>query len=103
MEKTIDQAKQTQQKNFRQSLTTPSPPDSGRNDITVATPKTLKSRGGEQLTIAEVVAELKISRSTFYYWRTLGKAPVCFKLPNGEIRVRRTELDRWLDSLEEMA
>ncbi|NJC86795.1 helix-turn-helix transcriptional regulator [Planosporangium mesophilum] len=55
------------------------------------------------LTIPEVIAELKVSRSTFYYWRQTGKAPRCIKLPNGEIRVRRVDLDEWFDSLEEAA
>jgi excisionase family DNA binding protein len=57
----------------------------------------------ERLTVAEVCAELRISRSTFYEWRAKGRAPRCTKLPNGEIRIRRTELDRWLDSHEEAA
>lgn len=56
-----------------------------------------------QLTIAEVCDELAVSRSTFYDWRAKGRAPRCIKLPNGEIRVRRTELDRWLASCEESA
>ena len=55
------------------------------------------------LTIPEVIAELQISRSTFYYWRQVGKAPRCIKLPNGEIRVRQVDLDEWFDSLEEAA
>jgi predicted DNA-binding transcriptional regulator AlpA len=55
------------------------------------------------LTIPELIIELKVSRSTFYYWRQTGKAPRCLKLPNGEIRVRRVDLDTWLDSLEEVA
>jgi hypothetical protein len=29
--------------------------------------------------------------------------PVRIKLPNGEIRIRRAEFERWLDSLEEVA
>jgi predicted DNA-binding transcriptional regulator AlpA len=45
---------------------------------------------------------LGISRSTFYDWRAKGRAPKCIKLPNGEIRVRRGELDRWLTSREEL-
>ena len=56
-----------------------------------------------QLTIPQVCAELNVSRSTFYDWRAKGKAPRCIKLPNGEIRVRRSELDRWLTALEEVA
>jgi excisionase family DNA binding protein len=61
------------------------------------------SAGRTQLTIADVCAELNVSRSTFYDWRAKGKAPRCIKLPNGEIRVRRSELDRWLESCEEVA
>jgi hypothetical protein len=29
--------------------------------------------------------------------------PRCIKLPNGQIRIRRAEFERWLDSLEEVA
>jgi excisionase family DNA binding protein len=55
------------------------------------------------LTIAEVCAELGVARSTFYDWRAAHKGPHCLKLPNGEVRVRRDELDRWLKCLEEPA
>lgn len=55
------------------------------------------------MTIPEVCEELNVSRSTFYDWRAKGKAPRCIKLPNGAIRVRRSELDRWLSALEEVA
>ena len=57
----------------------------------------------QKLTIPEVCSELRISRSTFYHWRQVGKGPRCIKLPNGEIRVRRAELERWLDAHEEAA
>jgi len=53
------------------------------------------------LTIVEFCEEMNISRSTFYDWRAKRRAPRCFKLPNGEIRIRRSEYDKWLDSLEE--
>ena len=56
-----------------------------------------------QLTVNEVCAELGVARSTFFDWRAKGKAPRCIKLPNGELRVRRAELDRWLASHEEVA
>lgn len=56
-----------------------------------------------QLSIAQICEELAVSRSTFYDWRAKGKAPRCIKLPNGEIRVRREELDRWLAACEEVA
>ncbi|SHL03556.1 transcriptional regulator, AlpA family [Pseudonocardia thermophila] len=57
----------------------------------------------ERLTVAEVCAELGVSRSTFYEWRAKGRAPRCIKLPNGDLRIRRSELDRWLDAHEEAA
>lgn len=59
--------------------------------------------GLERLTLAEVCAELRISRSTFYDWRAKGRAPRCIKLPNGDLRIRRSELERWLDTCEEVA
>jgi predicted DNA-binding transcriptional regulator AlpA len=55
------------------------------------------------LTIAEVLAELQVARSTFDTWRSLGSAPECIKLPNGQIRVRRSALDTWLTSRAELA
>lgn len=61
------------------------------------------TKTAERLTVALVCAELGISRSTFYEWRAKGRAPRCIKLPNGDIRVRRTELERWLDAHEEAA
>lgn len=50
------------------------------------------------LTIADVCTELDIARSTFTTWRRAGTAPRCLKLPNGQIRVRRTDFEKWLDS-----
>ncbi|MGH3322230.1 MAG: helix-turn-helix transcriptional regulator [Streptosporangiaceae bacterium] len=55
------------------------------------------------LTIPELCAELQISRSTFYDWRQKGSGPKCVKLPNGGLRVRRADLERWLDSREDAA
>jgi excisionase family DNA binding protein len=57
----------------------------------------------ERLTVAELCAELRIARSTFYEWRAKGRAPRCIKLPNGDLRIRRSELDRWLDAHEDAA
>jgi excisionase family DNA binding protein len=55
------------------------------------------------LTMDQVCAELNVSRSTFYDWRAKGKAPRCIKLPNGDIRIRRSELERWLAERENAA
>jgi excisionase family DNA binding protein len=57
----------------------------------------------KHLTIADLCDELGVARSTFYDWRAAKKAPRCIKLPNGEIRIRRTDLDRWLEDLEDAA
>jgi len=61
----------------------------------------VKSNG--QLTVKQFCDELGIARSTFYEWRAKQSAPRCIKLPNGEIRIRRAEYERWLDSREEAA
>jgi predicted DNA-binding transcriptional regulator AlpA len=52
------------------------------------------------LTIQEVIAELAVPRSSFYRWRQLGVGPRCIKLPNGDIRIRRADLDGWLQARE---
>ena len=57
----------------------------------------------EYLTISEVTAELRVPRSTFYYWRQLGRGPRAIKLPNGDVRIRRRDLDEWVRDLEEGA
>lgn len=48
------------------------------------------------LTLSEVCAELQISRSTFYDWRSKGRAPRCLTLPNGKLRIRRDDLESWI-------
>ena len=57
----------------------------------------------QHLTIAALCEELEVSRTTFYAWRVKGRAPRCIKLPNGEIRIRRADLESWLSDCEEEA
>ena len=57
----------------------------------------------ELLTIAEVLDELHVARSTYNRWRALGIAPRSMKLPNGQVRVRRSALNAWLTEREELA
>jgi len=57
----------------------------------------------QHLTITALCEELDIARSTFYEWRAKKRAPRCIKLPNGAIRIRRIDLDSWLDTCEEAA
>lgn len=55
------------------------------------------------LTVPEVCDELGVSRSTFYDWRQKRRAPRCIKLPNGDLRVRRGDLEAWLNDCEDAA
>ena len=59
----------------------------------------------ELLTIAQVLDELGgyVSRRTFYRWREIGRAPAGIKLPNGEVRIWRSEFLAWLETLREAA
>lgn len=56
-----------------------------------------------QLTVADICEELKVAQRTFYEWRAKGRAPRCVKLPNGELRIRRTDFDNWLTDRVEVA
>ncbi|MDT3446196.1 DNA-binding protein [Pseudofrankia sp. BMG5.37] len=56
------------------------------------------------LTLDQVLAELggphgPLPRSTWSDWQLKGKGPKVIKLPNGQIRVTRDDLNDWLDSL----
>jgi predicted DNA-binding transcriptional regulator AlpA len=44
-----------------------------------------------------------LSESTFYDWRAKKRGPRAIKLPNGSLRFRRSEVERWLKSYEEAA
>jgi predicted DNA-binding transcriptional regulator AlpA len=56
------------------------------------------------MTVPQILAELGgVSRRTFYRWREIGCAPASIRLPNGEIRVWRSEFTSWLENLREAA
>lgn len=63
----------------------------------------MAQRSGNWMTIAEFCREMGISRSTFDDWRAKRRAPKCVRLPNGSLRIRRTDFEDWLDALEEAA
>ncbi|MFG3024719.1 helix-turn-helix transcriptional regulator [Streptomyces sp. NPDC048254] len=54
----------------------------------------------QTLKLGEALAEIGVSRAAFYRMRARGQAPRHLKLPNGQIRIRRTDLDAWFDSCE---
>ncbi|MEU2229511.1 helix-turn-helix transcriptional regulator [Streptomyces vietnamensis] len=56
------------------------------------------------MTVPQILSALGgVSRRTFYRWRELGQGPTAFKLPNGELRVWRSDFDTWLRGLETAA
>lgn len=64
---------------------------------------TPRTQQRDKLTIVEVCADLGVSRRTFYEWRAKKRAPKCITLPNGSLRIRRSEYQRWLAAREEAA
>ncbi|GII04239.1 helix-turn-helix transcriptional regulator [Planobispora takensis] len=58
----------------------------------------------ELMTVPEILEELRgVSERTFYRWREIGKFPAGFRLPNGDIRLYRSEFEAWLESLRRAA
>jgi predicted DNA-binding transcriptional regulator AlpA len=55
----------------------------------------------EMLSIPQVIVELGVPRATFYRWRQMGRGPRSIRLPNGQVRVRRSALEEWLRLLED--
>ncbi|MET7701333.1 helix-turn-helix domain-containing protein [Streptomyces sp. NPDC005485] len=53
------------------------------------------------LKLADVLDELGMSRAAFYRMRARGNAPKCLKLPNGQLRFRRSDFESWLENCEE--
>lgn len=75
-------------------------PRPGRPAKTLTVPEQ-RSRGW--LTVDEFCGELMISRDTFYDWRKKGRAPKCAKLPNGSLRIRRSEFEKFMTTAEDKA
>jgi len=49
----------------------------------------------ELLTVAEFCKEFKVARTTFYDWIAKGTAPHYSKLPNGQLRLDRRDVESW--------
>lgn len=57
----------------------------------------------QMLKLPEVLEEIGMSRAAFYRMRARGKAPRLRKLPNGQVRISRADLDAWWESCTENA
>ena len=57
----------------------------------------------QMLKLPEVLTEIGMSRAAFYRMRARGQAPRLQKLPNGQLRVSRADLDAWWERCEERA
>ncbi|MER5257723.1 helix-turn-helix domain-containing protein [Streptomyces sp. NPDC002855] len=57
----------------------------------------------QMLKLPEVLTEIGMSRAAFYRMRARGQAPRLRKLPNGQLRVSRIDLDTWWERCEESA
>ncbi|MET7923928.1 helix-turn-helix domain-containing protein [Streptomyces sp. NBC_01474] len=55
------------------------------------------------LKLAAVLEEIDMSRAAFYRMRARGQAPRLRKLPNGQLRVSRADLDAWWETCEQNA
>ncbi|MBS2531986.1 hypothetical protein KGQ20_04305 [Catenulispora sp. NF23] len=58
------------------------------------------------ISLDELLVELgepgkPLPRSTFFRWKSRGKAPKSIKYPSGELRFRTTEIERWLKAREQ--
>lgn len=54
----------------------------------------------ELLPLSAVLNELGITRASWYRWRNRGQCPRTHRLPNGHLRVRRSDLDAFLADME---
>ncbi|MFF8836074.1 helix-turn-helix transcriptional regulator [Streptomyces sp. NPDC015130] len=54
----------------------------------------------EWIPLTDALAEIGITRATYYRWRNRGYAPEVKRLPNGHLRIRRSVLDAFLNELE---
>jgi excisionase family DNA binding protein len=54
-------------------------------------------RQDQLLTVPEACAELRIAPVTFYRWRRNGKGPNTILVGTRMVRIRRSELDRYLE------
>lgn len=54
----------------------------------------------ELLPLSAVLKELGITRASWYRWRERGQCPRTHRLPNGHLRIRRSDLDAFKAEME---
>jgi predicted DNA-binding transcriptional regulator AlpA len=64
---------------------------------------TTKSQQRRFITVAEILDELDIARSTWDGWKAKGHIPAHIKLPSGKLRIKRTDYVQWLEMLKSKA
>lgn len=76
----------------------------GRPAAVGSSPPRRRRRPG-RLAAGRLTAPRRAERGalTWFYWRQTGEGPRVIKLPNGQLRVRRSALGRWLGDLEQDA
>ncbi|MEU7528981.1 helix-turn-helix domain-containing protein [Saccharothrix sp. NPDC042600] len=52
------------------------------------------------MTVDEFCRAMGIARSTFNDWKAKKRAPRVRKLPNGKLRIDRSDIQAWYDALE---
>ncbi|MEU8524870.1 helix-turn-helix domain-containing protein [Streptomyces sp. NPDC048629] len=57
----------------------------------------------KMLKLPDVLEEIEMSRAAFYRMRARGQAPRLQKLPNGQLRVSRADLDAWWERCKQRA
>lgn len=60
---------------------------------------TPETNDDEVLTVSEFCQTYQIARSTFYDWKKRGRAPRTRKLPNGDLRISKSDVRTWWEGL----
>jgi len=51
------------------------------------------------LTTQEVLEILGVTRNTFDKWRSSGRGPITYRLPNGKLRFKLSDVEEWFEGL----
>jgi predicted DNA-binding transcriptional regulator AlpA len=51
------------------------------------------------LTVVALLEILGVTRNTFDKWRRSGRGPAAYRLPNGSLRFRKSDVEAWFENL----